>query len=317
MKVLITGANGFVGAAVFKQLAAMDKIQVVGTLRCIPNERYDHNQFIKVGDMSTDTDWSKAVIGVNTVIHTAARVHVMNDTNINPLREFRRVNVQGTLNLARQAATAGVKRFIFISSVKVNGESTSPNRPFSSEDAASPGDAYAISKMEAEQGLFEISIQTGLEVVIIRPPLIYGLGVKANFASLMKAVERKWTLPLGAIHNKRSLIALDNLVDFIITCINHPRAADQVFLVSDGHDISTTELVRGMAKATNVSVRLVPIPVWLLRGAAYMIGKGNAINRLCDNLQIDISKSKKMLGWVPPISLDEGLLRAAKGIQNT
>jgi UDP-glucose 4-epimerase len=317
MKVLITGVNGFVGYAVYKQLTATNKIQVVGTVRCLPKELKNLNQFIDIGDISTNTDWSKAVIDVSTVIHTAARVHIMNDTNADPLTEFRRINVQGTLNLARQAIAAGVKRFIFISSVKVNGESTAANLPFSAEDAATPLDPYGVSKMEAEQGLFELATRTGLEVVIIRPPLIYGAGVKANFASLMKAVERKWVLPLGAIHNKRSLVALDNLVDFIITCTKHPQAAGQVFLVSDGHDLSTTELVRGLAKAAGVPARLIPIPTWMLRRAASMIGKGNTVNRLCDNLQIDISKSKQLLGWTPPISLDEGLLRAVRGIQHT
>lgn len=317
MKVLITGVNGFIGNAVYKQLTDTNNIQVIGSVRSLLKEQKNLNQFIEIGDISTNTDWSKAVIGVNTIIHTAARVHIMNDTNVDPLTEFRRINVQGTLNLALQAIAAGVTRFIFISSVKVNGESTNANQPFLPEDAASPLDPYGMSKMEAEQGLFEIAARTGLEVVIIRPPLVYGSGVKANFASLMRAVELRWVLPLGAIHNKRSLVALDNLVDFIITCTHHPQAAGQVFLVSDGHDLSTTELVRGLAKAADVPARLIPIPTWMLRRVASMIGKGNAANRLCDNLQIDISKSKHLLGWAPPISIDEGLLRAVKGIQHS
>ena len=247
---------------------------------------------------------------VSAVIHLAARVHVMHDTSADPLTAFRAVNVDGTLNLARQSAAAGVKRFVFVSSVKVNGESTQPGPAFAEADTASPQDAYGQSKYEAEQGLRQLGVDTGMELVIIRPPLVYGPGVKANFAALMRAVKRGWPLPLGAVHNQRSLVALDNLVDFIITCITHPQAANQTFLVSDGQDLSTTELVRGMAQAAGVPARLLPVPVWALQAGASLLGKGAAVQRLCGNLQVDISKARSLLGWVPPVSVQEGLRRA-------
>jgi nucleoside-diphosphate-sugar epimerase len=234
----------------------------------------------------------------------------MRDTEADPLTAFCSVNVDGTLKLARQAAAAGVKRFVFISSVKVNGESTLPGRPFTADDIPAPLDPYAVSKMEAEQGLRQIAVETGMAVVIIRSPLVYGPGVKANFASLMRAVQRGWPLPLGAVNNQRSLVALDNLVDFIVTCTTHPQAANQTFLVSDGQDLSTTELVRGMALAAGVPARLLPVPVWALQAGASLLGKGDAVHRLCGNLQVDISKARSLLGWVPPVSVEEGLRRA-------
>jgi nucleoside-diphosphate-sugar epimerase len=248
------------------------------------------------------------------VVHLAARVHVMHDTASDPLSAFRSVNVQGTLNLARQAAAAGVKRFVFISSVKVNGESTQPGHAFTETDAPNPQDAYGLSKFEAEQGLRQIAADTGLEVVIIRPPLVYGPGVKANFAALMRAVQRGWPLPLGAVHNQRSLVALDNLVDFIVTCITHPKAASQTFFVSDGQDLSTTDLVRGMAQAAGVSARLLPVPVWVLQSGAALLGQGAMAQRLCGNLQIDISKARHLLAWAPIISIEEGLRNVVRNM---
>jgi nucleoside-diphosphate-sugar epimerase len=226
------------------------------------------------------------------------------------LGEFRRVNVDSTLNLARQAAAVGVRRFVFVSSVKVNGEATLPGQAFTERDAPAPQDPYGQSKDEAEIGLRELAADTGMEVVIIRPTLVYGLGVKANFAALMRAVQRGWPLPLGAVHNQRSLVALDNLVDLIVTCLDHPAAANQTFLVSDGQDLSTTELVRGMAQAAGVPARLLPVPVWALQAGASLLGKGDAVQRLCGNLQVDISKARSLLGWVPPVSVEEGLRRA-------
>jgi nucleoside-diphosphate-sugar epimerase len=234
----------------------------------------------------------------------------MNDTKADPMTAFHAVNVDGTLNLARQAAAAGVKRFVFISSVKVNGDNTPLGRPFTEADAPKPQDAYGQSKHEAEQGLRQLSANTGMEVVVIRPPLVYGPGVKANFAALMRAVQRGWPLPLGAVHNQRSLVALSNLVDFIVICITHPQAANQTFLVSDGKDLSTTELVQGMAQAAGVPARLLPVPVLALKAGASLLGKGDALQRLCGNLQVDISKARSLLGWVPPVSVAEGLRRA-------
>ena len=260
--------------------------------------------------MNAETDWSRALTGVSVVVHAAARVHVMVDAATDPLAEFRRVNVQGTLHVARQAAAAGVRRFVFVSSVKVNGEATKLGVPFSAEDVPAPLDPYGVSKMEAEQGLRQIAAETGMAVVIIRPPLVYGPGVKANFAALMRAVQRGWPLPLGAVHNQRSLVALDNLVDFIVTCLAHPQAANQTFLVSDGQDLSTTELVLGLARAAGVSARLLPVPVWALQAGAALLGKRDAVQRLCGNLQVDISKAHNLLGWLPPVSVAEGLRRA-------
>ncbi len=309
--ILVTGATGFVGGAVVKRLLADDESQrvVVAVRR---NGRQWPEQVLPhmTGDLEPSTDWSVPLEGVASVVHCAARVHVMNDTEIDPLMAFRKANVEGTLNLARQAAAVGVKRFLFISSVKVNGEATLSGQSFTADDIPAPLDPYGISKMEAEQGLRLLAEDSGMEVVIIRPPLVYGPGVKANFAALMRVVQRGWPLPLGSVHNQRSLVALDNLVDFIVTCIPHPQAANQTFLVSDGQDLSTTELVRGMARAAGVPARLLSVPVWALQAGAKLLGKGDAAQRLCGNLQVDISKARDLLGWVPPISVEEGLRRA-------
>jgi nucleoside-diphosphate-sugar epimerase len=237
----------------------------------------------------------------------------MSDDSTDPLQAYRIVNVEGTLNLARQAVEAGVRRFVFVSSIKVNGEMTT-DRPFDADSAASPLDPYGQSKYEAELGLLKLAAVTAMEVVIIRPPLVYGPGVKANFAALMHAVQRGWPLPLGAVHNQRSFVALDNLVDFIVTCITHPQAANQIFLVSDGQDISTTDLVRGMAQAVGMPVRLLPVPVWVLKAAATLLGKGDAVQRLCGNLQVDITKARQLLGWIPLVSVEEGLRRTMVGL---
>ena len=314
-RLLVTGATGFVGKAVCEQ-AVRHGLAVKGALR-IHGEVPGCIESFVVGDINNATDWGSALVDVNAVVHLAARVHVMHDNAADPLAAFRAVNVEATLNLARQAAAAMVKRFVFISSVKVNGEATLSGQPFTVDDVPAPLDAYGVSKMEAEQGLRQIAAETGMEVVIIRPPLVYGPGVKANFAALMRAVQRGWPLPLGAVHNQRSLVALDNLVDFIVTCITHPQAANQTFLVSDGQDLSTTELVRGMAHAAGVPARLLPVPVWALQAGATLLGKRDAVQRLCGNLQVDISKARTLLGWVPPVSVDEGLRRAVAGVQKS
>ena len=309
--ILITGATGFVGKALVQRLLADDESRrlVVAVRRS--GQRWAEQVLpIVTGDLHPSTDWSIALEGVAVVVHSAARVHVMHDTEADPLAAFCAVNVEGTLNLARQAAAAGVKRFVFVSSVKINGESTQLGRAFTEVDLPNPQDAYGQSKHEAEQGLRQLSADTGMKVAIIRPPLVYGPGVKANFAALMRAVQRGWPLPLGAVHNQRSLVALDNLVDFIVTCITHPQAANQTFLVSDGQDLSTTELVRGMAQAAGVPARLLPVPVWALHAGASLLGKGDAVQRLCGNLQVDIFKARSLLGWVPPVSVEEGLRRA-------
>lgn len=309
--ILITGATGFVGKSLVQRFLADDESRrLVVAVRKGGQPWPARVLPIITGDLHPATDWSVALEGVEVVVHSAARVHVMHDTEADPLTAFRSVNVDGTLNLARQAAASGVKRFVFISSVKVNGESTSLGRAFTEAVAPNPQDAYGQSKDEAEQGLCRIAVETAMEVIIIRPPLVYGPGVKANFAALMRAVQRGWPLPLGAVHNQRSLVALDNLVDFIVTCITHPQAANQTFLVSDGQDLSTSELVRGIAQAAGVPARLLPVPVWALQAAASLLGKGDAVQRLCGNLQVDISKARSLLGWEPPVSVEEGLRRA-------
>ena len=309
MKILSTGANGFVGSALCAELERRE-CSVRGVVRETSRSAGLRCELVYVGDIGLATDWSEALEGVEIVVHLAARVHVMQEAIADPLTEFRLVNVGGTLNLARQAAAAGVRRFVFLSSIKVNGEATQLGSPFNADDEPLPNDSYGISKMEAEQCLRDIARQTCMEVVIIRPPLVYGPGVKANFAALMRAVQRGWPLPLGAVHNQRSLVALDNLVDFIVTCVCHPQAANQTFLVSDGQDLSTTELVRGMAQAAGLSARLLPVPVWALKAVASLLGKGDVVQRLCGNLQVDISKARNFLGWVPPVSVEEGLRRA-------
>jgi len=313
----ITGATGFIARAVVQRCVALARPEqassVLALTRQVPANNVTGARYAKVDNWNDDTDWPAVLAGTDVLVHAAARVHVMADTATDPLAEFRRMNVLATLHLARDAAAAGVRRFVFISSVKVNGEATLPGQPFTAADVPAPLDPYGISKMEAEQGLRQLAADTGMEVVIIRPPLVYGPGVKGNFAALMRAVQKGWPLPLGSIHNQRNLVALDNLVDFIITCITHPQAANQTFLVSDGQDLSTTELVRGMAQAAGVPARLLPVPVWALEWAGRLAGKGDAVQRLCGNLQIDSSKARDLLGWVPKVSVQEGLRRAMLG----
>jgi len=268
-----------------------------------------------VGELGAETDWGDAVRGAEVVIHTAARVHVMKDGAQDPLSEFRRMNVEGSLNLALQAAEAGVRRFVFVSSIKVNGERALVNQPFTAENIPAPIDPYGVSKHETEQGLHRLATETGMEVVVIRPPLVYGPGVKANFRALMRAVAGGIPLPLGAIDNRRSMVALDNLVDLIITCIKHPAAANETFLVSDGEDLSTPDFVRRLARAMGRPARVIPVPESLLMAGAKLLGKQEAVRRLCGSLQVDISKTRELLGWTPPISVDEGLRRAVAGMR--
>lgn len=312
MKVLVTGATGFIGQAVISSL--FDScVSVVAAVRRHVTLFSANIEQVEVGDLTQLSDnFGQAMSGVDVVIHTAARVHVMDDSANDPLSEFRKVNVEGTLNLARQAAAANVKRFIFISSIKVNGESTISGEPFTADDQSDPIDPYGISKWETEAGLQQLAKDTGMEVVIIRPPLVYGPGVKANFRSMMRWVNLGVPLPLGAINNQRSLVALDNLVDLIVTCIEHPAAANQTFLAGDGEDLSTTELLQRIGKALGKPARLIPLPVSFLTFVASLLGKKAVIQRLCGSLQVDISKTRALLGWEPPISVDEGLRRTAE-----
>ena len=312
-KVLVTGASGFVGRSLLCGLNDLDRFFVVAASRTPVRSIHRSQTIFSIDKLDGVTQWRQGLKDVEVVVHLAARVHILKDKSSHPLEAFRRVNLEGTLNLARQAAVSGVKRFIFISSIGVNGSQTPEGCPFSESDQPVPHNAYGVSKWEAEQGLRQIAADTGMAVVIIRPPSVYGWDAPGNFGLLMRAVQRGWPLPLGAVHNQRSLVALDNLVDFIVTCITHPQAANQTFLVSDGQDLSTSELVRGMAKAAGVPSRLLPVPVWALRAGATLLGKGDAVQRLCGNLQVDISKARNLLGWVPPVSVEEGLRRAMGG----
>ncbi|MGE0351070.1 UDP-glucose 4-epimerase family protein [Hydrogenophaga sp.] len=308
MKILVTGANGFVGGATVAALTSRGRVTVATTRRRAENS-------IGIGSIDRHTDWSFALTGCDTVVHTAARVHLLHDRVPDRLSAFRAVNVEGTLQLARHALQAGVRRLIFLSSVKVNGEGTQPNRAFHGNDPPTPLDPYGISKHEAEIGLREIATATGMQVVIVRPPLVYGPGVKANFAAMMRAVQRGLPLPLASVtHNRRSLVALDNLVDLLITCIDHPAAANQTFLVSDGEDLSTADLLRRMGHAMGKPARLLPVPPALLTLGAAMIGKRDVAQRLLGSLQVDIAHTRDTLGWTPPIGVDEGLRRAAAGM---
>jgi UDP-glucose 4-epimerase len=311
MKILVTGANGFLGTALCN--TAMSRgLTVHGATRS-PNNLPKGVNHCAIGNIDSSTDWQSYLIDCEVLVHLAARVHVMNDRSIDPLEEFRRVNVQGALNLAQQAANAGVRRFVFISSIKVNGESTQLGSSFHADDVPAPQDAYGISKMEAEHGLRTIAVETGMEVVIIRPSLVYGPGVKGNFATMMRWLSRSLPLPLGAIRNHRSLVALDNLVDLILLCLTHPNAANQTFLVSDGDDISTTDLLMRMGQAMSKPAQLVPVPVSWLRFILMIIGKNDVAQRLCSSLQVDINKTRNMLGWNPPLTLDQGLKKTAVG----
>ncbi len=310
MKILVTGANGFVGSALCAELARRE-CSVRGVVREPSRSAGLRCELVNVGDIGPATDWSEALEGVEVVAHLAARVHVMRDSASDPLAEFRRVNVAGTLNLARQAVDAGVRRLVFISSIGVNGAETF-DMPFTPEDKAAPHSPYAISKHEAELGLRQIAQETGLEVVIIRPPLVFGPDAPGNFNKLLRIVHKGIPLPLGAIHNQRSLVALDNLVDLIVTCLHHPAAANQTFLVSDGEDLSTTALLRRTAAALGRPARLIPVPAPVLRTVARLLGKADFAQRLCGSLQVDISKTRELLGWSPLVSVDEALRKTAR-----
>lgn len=312
--VLLTGATGFVGTALIERLARMGD----GKIRaCTRNSKavFPANvQTFLIDRLSGQTDWDHAFDGIDIVVHAAARVHVMNETAADPLQEFRKVNVDATIHLGRCAAQAGVSRFVFISSIKVNGENTVPGQAFTEKDSPAPSDPYGISKLEAEQALFALSRETGMQVVVVRPPLVYGPGVGANFLSMMRWLQRGVPLPLGAVGNRRSLVALDNLADLIAVCAEHPDAAGQVLLAGDGEDLSTSELLRRMGKALGKPARLLPVPAPMLMGACTLLGQRGFAQRLCGSLQVDISKARNLLGWVPPLSVDEGLRRAARGM---
>lgn len=302
MKVLVTGANGFVGRALVPYLAGLGH-GVVSTVRRPSGILHEHI-------VGNEASWMAALEGSDSVVHLAARAHVMCDQDRNPQQAFRVNNVDVTIELATRAVKAGVRRFVFMSTVKVNGEETAPGCSFRADDSPHPKDFYAISKWEAEQGLLEIAQKTGLEVVIIRPPLVYGPGAKGNLASLIRWVKIGIPLPLGAVNNRRSMIALDNLINFTALCVDvdaSPNAKSQVFLVSDDDDVSTAELLRRVAKAYRCSGRLFSVPVGLMRHAARWMERTSTADRLFGSLVIDNSKAQQLLGWHPPVSMDEQL----------
>lgn len=305
MKVLITGGNGFVGKYLADWLKSYGSYQVMCAARS--HQRTGSN-FLYL-DLESDFELVSDLAGVDVLVHCAARVHVMNDAASDQLTEYRRVNTEATLRLAKQAAKAGVKRFVFLSTIKVNGEQTPEGKPFTADISSPPSDPYGLSKYEAEQGLMAIAKDSGMEVVIIRPPLVYGPGVKANFAAMINLVSKGLPLPLGSINNRRSFVYIGNLVDLIVTCLSHQQAANQAFLVSDDHDVSTPDLLRLIAKAMGKPSRLIPVPeLWLLR-LTTVIGKPGIGERLCGSLQVDITKTKTCLGWQPPYTLDDALNR--------
>lgn len=301
-KILLTGATGFVGRQILERLPKSTHV--------FGRSKPEHECIFFKGELGNKTDFSQALSGVDVVIHCAARAHVMNDPETGL---YEQINTLATLSLAKQAADSGVKRFIFISTIKVNGESTEAGGAFHFNDKPNPSDPYGISKANAEIGLYELAAKTNMDVVIIRPPLVYGPGVKANFAAMLKLASKNLPLPLGAIHNKRSLVAVDNLVDLVVTCINHPAAANQTFLVSDDCDVSTTELLKLMTCAAGKKPILLPIPVSWLNAVATLAGKQAVVDRLCGNLQVDISHTKQTLGWIPPITLEQGIARCVAG----
>lgn len=309
--IALTGYTGFVGQHLLELLNTTDCL-LLGRNLLANYSHFDEFDLSQTNDLDLVSKLSK----VDALVHIAARVHIMNDDATDPLAEFRAINTDGTLNLAKQAAKAGVKRFIFVSSIKVNGESTTSKNPYTALDVPKPEDPYGISKAEAEQQLLELGKQTGMEIVIIRPPLVYGEGVKANFASLMRFVGKGLPLPFRLMkNNKRSLVSVYNLVDLIKVCITHPKAANQVFLASDDHDLSTAEMVALMAKVQGKKNFALPVPVWCFKVAGKLLNKSDVIDRLTGSLQLDITHTKNTLDWQPPYSVEHGFKLAAKKLQ--
>lgn len=310
-RVLVTGANGFVGSQLCKILVEGGYDVRAALRRLHPQDGLAAQERVVVDDIGPDTRWDEALSSVDCVVHLAARVHVMKEVAADPLNEFRKVNRTGTVCLAEQAAEQGVKRFVYVSSIKVNGEETI-GHSFSAGDLPNPLEPYAVSKAEAETELRELSVRMGMEVVIVRPPLVYGPGVRGNFLRLMKLVERGLPLPLAMVRNSRSMVSLKNLTEFLVRCLERPRAAGETFLVSDGLDWSTPELIRCIARHMGRPTRLLPVPLWLLKLAGRITGQLGTINRLCSSLEVDISKTRELLDWSPPQSPDEGVREAVE-----
>jgi nucleoside-diphosphate-sugar epimerase len=301
---LVTGSNGFVGRTLCQSLIERG-YHVRAAVRAASTAPVGVEACI-IHDIGPDTDWSDALESIDIILHLAARVHMMHENATDPLVAFQAVNLHGTLNLARQAAEAGVRRFVYVSSIKVNGECTA-EKPFTEADASAPSDPYGVSKWQAEQALHEIGRETGMEIVIVRPPLVYGPGVKANFYSLMKLVSKRLPLPLGSIRNRRSMIYVENLADALMLCATHPAAAGQTYLVSDGEAVSTPQLVKEIATAMQRPERVFPFPLSAMRFVARMTGRSSAVDRLTQSLEIDSSKIRNELGWHPPYTRQQGL----------
>lgn len=311
MRVLLTGASGFVGAAVQTRLLTDGQYILRSAMRQLPSDIPANLEVCVAPSLGPDAEWTTALDSVDVLIHCAARVHVMSEKAADPLAEFRRANVEGTLCLARQAVVAGVRRFVFVSSIKVCGEQTRPGQAFCADDAPLACDPYGISKREAEEGLLTLAMESGLEVVIVRPPLIYGPGVKANFLNMLRWLNKGIPLPLGAIDNRRSLVALDNLSDLLVLCLAHPAAAGKRFLVSDGEDLSTTELLRRLGHALGQPARLLPVPASWISGGARLVGRKDLSQRICGSLQVNIDKTRELLGWTPPVTVNQALTETA------
>ncbi|MBI3285128.1 MAG: SDR family oxidoreductase [Burkholderiales bacterium] len=304
--IVLTGASGFVGGAIARALLRQGEHLVCPSRQPL-SWQAEQMRNPPMTELAPDSDWSDCLRAAEIVIHCAARVHVMQEAALDPLAEFRRVNVAATLNLARQAAAAGVRQFVFLSSVKVNGEATLPGQPFTENSPPQPQDAYGVSKLEAESALLALGRETGMAITIVRPPLVYGPGVKANFLSMLRWVKKGLQLPLASIHNRRSFVYLENLVSLVLCCLRHAQAGQQVFLVSDDCDVATPDLLRGCAAALGLRARLLPCPPALLYGLARLAGRPAAAGRLCQSLQVDIAKARTVLGWVPPYTLEQGL----------
>ncbi len=313
---LVTGATGFVGRAICEELIHR-RFLVRGAVRDLSTDLPGECAVKQVGDIGSHTDWSDALQGVDVVLHLAARVHVIKDGSIDPLAEYRKINVLGAENLARQAVRAGIKRLVYVSSIKVNGEETKSRQSYSEINQPSPQDPYGISKWEAEQALQRVAAETGLEVVIIRPPLVYGIGVKGNLAQMLSAVSRRIPLPFAAVRNQRSLIYVGNLVDALISCSIHPAAAGKTYLVCDGEDISTPELLNSLGDEMGRPARLFQCPMWLLSMMGKIAGRSDQLLRLTGSLQIDSHKICSELNWKPPYRLQQGLQKTAQWYRDT
>ena len=311
MRVLVTGASGFIGGALLRRLSEDRSFVPIGAVRSLARGVPSDIQLVQVDSLGPTTDWKSVVSNIDAIVHTAARVHVMRESSSDPLASFRQVNVEGSRRLAEQAAESGVKRLVFLSSIKVNGEQTSVHRPFRASDDPAPTDAYAISKREAEAAILAVAEKSEMEAVIVRPPLVYGPGVKANFRLLMKWIYRGFPLPLANVQNRRSMLALGNLVQLLCCCLRSPAAANQVFLASDGDDLSTTELLQQIGEALSSPPRLFRMSPRLLRYSAQLVGRGDQMRRLLESLRVDSTKTRDVLGWRPEIGVSQGIRATA------